>query len=385
MILVRGDKFIKEGSKLYIVGSSSNKYYRLAAQTMGKFKLMGWLIDKGHYDLSHLEVFDEHNNVELILNDNKASFWQKLKIIQNQVKQADCVCVKMSLTNSIIACFFAILYRKPYMMESAVDCYASLRYHDGFLYKLAALPVDLIVKLEHRLAKHIIYVSKFYLQHKYPSKARQIGCSDAILDCPSDDVLYKRLKKIDTNEGIFVLGLIGSTDASYRGHDVLIKVSSRLIKKGYDVRVRFLGGGTKQSKLLELAEALGVKDKIEFCGRLQHNEVLSWIDEIDILVMPTLAESLGRAVIEAMSRACPVIGSVETALREQIGSDCLAYARDIEQITFAIENIITRKEYAKTCAYENFYRAQKYSSDYTYSLRREFYNEFYKIENIKRG
>lgn len=383
MLLVRGDKFIKEGSNLYIVGSSSNRYYQLAAQTMGPYKIMGWLIDKGSYDLTHLEVFEEHKNVEIILNSNKSSFWKKVRIIKDQVKQADCVCVKMSLTNSIIACIFAKFFRKPFMMESAADCYSSIRYHEGILYKLAALPVDLIVKLEHRMAKHIIYVSKFYLQQKYPSKARQIGCSDAILDCPGEEVLNKRLKMIDAHEGTYVLGLIGSTNATYRGHDILIKAAYLLKKKGYDVKVRFLGGGSKNIKLEELAESLGLKDRVEFGGRLQHEEVLSWIDEIDVLVMPTLAESLGRAVIEAMSRACPVIGSIETALREQIGSDCLAHARNVDEIVFALENIISRKGYAKACACENFYRARKYASDYTYSLRKNFYDEFYKIENIQ--
>ena len=148
--------------------------------------------------------------------------------------------------------------------------------------------------------------------------------------------------------------------------------------------MKFLGGGTKNLQLIKLAESLGIKDIIEFGGRLQHNEVLLWIDEIDVLVMPTLAESLGRAVIEAMSRACPVVGSIETALREQVGSDCIVHARDVDQITFTVENIISRKDYTKACAYENFYRAIKYASDYTYSLRKNFYDEFYKIENIQR-
>ena len=60
--------------------------------------------------------------------------------------------------------------------------------------------------------------------------------------------------------------------------------------------------------------------------------MFEWIDNLDILVMPTLAESLGRAVIEAMSRGCPVIGSIETALPEQIGSDCITYARNADSI-----------------------------------------------------
>lgn len=383
MLIVRGDSFIIDNEKIYIVGSGSNRFYKLLATVMGPYKMMAWTIDKGNYNLEHLEVFDETMGVELIINSDKISLFNKFNLIRKAVKNADCLSFKLPLPHSIIGCFWAILYNKKYVVESGGDLLTALWYHEGIAYKLTAVPMNLIVRLEHRFAKHIIYVSKNFLQKKYPSKARQLGCSDAVIYITPESVLTKRIDKIANKRGCFRLGLIGVTQAGYRGHDTLIKAASLLKDKGYDIKVSFLGGGTADDKRRKYAEKCGMKGQIEFCGRIKHDEVLSWIDNIDILVMPTLVESLGRAVIEAMSRGCPVIGTYETALREQIGSDCLVHARNVQEIASAIERIIKHKDYALMCARENYCRAMKYSSDLTYKFRKEFYDEFYDLENIR--
>ena len=56
MLVVRGDLFIKDNEKKYIVGSGSNRFYKLLATVMGPYKMMAWTIDKGNYNLEHLEV-----------------------------------------------------------------------------------------------------------------------------------------------------------------------------------------------------------------------------------------------------------------------------------------------------------------------------------------
>ena len=115
------------------------------------------------------------------------------------------------------------------------------------------------------------------------------------------------------------LGLIGAARVAYRGHDTLIRVMAKLRRAGYDVRVRFLGDDKGKESHIAVAEREGVAEYVSFDGYRTQEGVFEWIDGIDILVMPTLSETLGRAVIEAMSRGCPVIGSAETALPEQIG------------------------------------------------------------------
>lgn len=383
MMIIRGDEFIKEGDDIYIVGSPSNYFYQLTTDAMGPVSILGWVIDKGSYNLAHLEKYTPNSKMKLVIYPASISLFSKIKIISGAVRHADCVTVKTPLPNSIIACLFAWIYRIPFVLESGADSFASLWYHGGFKHKIMAWPIDLIVKFEHRIAKHIIYVSKYFLQKKYPSKARQMGCPDTVLKLPGELVLQQRLERISHHAGPYVLGLMGETHVEYRGHDRLIQAMAILKGRGYDVCTRFLGGGLGDDQRKQTAIKYGVEDRVEFCGRIKHDDVFRWIDDIDVLVMPTMAESLGRAVIEAMSRGCPVIGSIETAIKEQIGSDCLIHARNVKEIADAIEYMILHQEYATLCAYENFYRAKKYDSDITFARRKSFYDRFYQIEGLK--
>lgn len=384
MYLVRGEVFFQSEGKYYVTGSSSNYFFKMLVKAMGPLTMMVWVDHQsGKYNPDKMEPFDESLGISIIPYDKPKGYLKRNKYIKEVVKKSDCLSFKLPLPESIIGCFWAWVYRKPYVIESGGDSKASLWYHGGLLYKLAAWPVDLVVKIQHKLAKHIVYVSKSLLQRRYPSKVHQLGCSDAILELPSLDVLHKRLEHINNKKGPYTLGLIGATQAEYRGHDTLIKVAAELVKQGYDVRISFLGGGSSDEKRKKLARQLSIEDRVEFYGRVPHDQVLDWIDTIDILVMPTLVESLGRAVIEAMSRGCPVIGTYETALGEQLGSDSLVHARNVNEIVEIIGFIINHKDYATYCAYENFYRSMKYNCDYTYSLRKEFYDDFYKMERIK--
>lgn len=385
MLIIRETHFLEKDGKLYYVGSSNNELYRNNIYQMGKIAVLAWKADLSKYDISKLKEVNVPKEMSIHLHPGNLSFRERVRIIKNEVKECDCVYVKMTLVEAYIGCHYALKYNKPFVIESGTHAWTSLNYHGGSIkYKLAAIPMELLAKYYHWRAKYIIYVSKNYLQDRYPSKAVQIGCPDVVLDNVGEEVLRKRLDKIKSKskKDRFVLGLIGKTNAEYRGHDTLIEVAANLIHKGYDIEVRFLGGGTSDDKRKKKAELLGVADRVFFDGYLYHQQVLEWLDDLDILVMPTLAETLGRSIIEAMSRGCLVVGSKETAIGEQIGSDCIAPARDVEKISYIIEKMINNSDYGMLCSYENYYRAKKYASEFSNEEKRNFYKRFYKENNI---
>ena len=347
---------------------------------MGKVSILCWFVESDKYNVEDLEEFIPNGNIELLPYNKNVVFSEKRKIIKGLIKKYDSISLKMPLVDAIIGCHYAVKYKKKYVIESAGSSFKSLWYHGGFKYKIAAFPVEALVKHYHRKAKYIVYVSKFYLQRFYKSKAKQIGCPDVVLDNPDSNVLNARLNKIkfkSAGDKRFVLGLIGASQAEYRGHDVLLKAAGLLKKEGYLVSVQFLGGGTADDKRKQVAVKNNIENEVTFCGRLPHDEVLNWIDQIDILVMPTKVESLGRAVIEAMSRACPVIGTVGTALEEQLGSDCLIKPTDYIGLANLLKNMIDDVEYLSLCAVENFYRSFKYTSSTTNKIKKRFYDNFY--------
>lgn len=74
-------------------------------------------------------------------------------------------------------------------------------------------------------------------------------------------------------------------------------------------------------QLRALAERLGVGDSVVCPGVLEHELIPPFYDYADLTVMPSLSETFGHPVLEAMARGCPVVTSDHGSMAE-VGGDC---------------------------------------------------------------
>lgn len=299
------------------------------------------------------------------------------QITKREIQNTDFLIIRLPSIIGLYAIRYAKKYKKPYIVE-VVGCPIDALWNHSLKGKFIAHIMSLLTRNAIINAPYVIYVSRRFLQDRYPTKGVQISCPDVILDEPKLEVLNKRIDRIITlnNRKTIILGLIGSLDVNYRGHKTAIKAISILKKMNIHCKLKFLGAGNKE-KWYQIAKKYDVENNVEFCGTLPSGEpVFQWIDDIDIMIMPTKAETLGRAIIEAMSRGCPVLGSLETAIPEQIGSDCLFRADDFETLAILIKDMVEDIDYMKYCAQENFYRSFKYSNSHLNKKRNNFYLQF---------
>lgn len=320
----------------------------------------------------------ESRNTYSLIDDPDISFVnfrvKPLLTTRKQVQNSDFIIARLPSISGFIAVEFCRLLRKKYLVEIVGDPYTSYK----FSGKTAGLPMavfaTLFMKSAVRRAPYVSYVSKRFLQDKYPTKGYSIGIPDVFLEAPDEMILRKRLNRIAAmDRRAPVLGLIGSLDVNYRGQKTALNTVKYLEKNKIYASIRFLGSGDS-ARWAEYAENLGIGDRVMFDGVLPAGEkVYEWMDHIDILIMPTKAETLGRAIIEAMSRGCPVIGSAETAIGEQIGSDCLAMSDDYIAFSDIVTRMMDSGEYIIFCAKENFYRSFKYTNEQTDFARNSFF------------
>jgi len=73
------------------------------------------------------------------------------------------------------------------------------------------------------------------------------------------------------------------------------------------------------SQIAAEADRLRVGDRIAWLGRLTPDEVAFSLREADLLVFPSLAESFGLGLVEAMQAACPIAASDLPYAREVAG------------------------------------------------------------------
>jgi glycosyltransferase involved in cell wall biosynthesis len=95
--------------------------------------------------------------------------------------------------------------------------------------------------------------------------------------------------------------------ASWKGCGLAIRALARLRQRGLRARLTVLGDGPEEGKLEQLAASLGVADAVDFHGRVSRQETLRQYGEHDVFLFPSLHDSGGIAVLEAMYLGLPVV------------------------------------------------------------------------------
>src|SRR5262249_21754342 len=93
----------------------------------------------------------------------------------------------------------------------------------------------------------------------------------------------------------------------YKACDLALRGGASLMREGR-AQLNILGDGPERQRFESLADELGVRDSVKFCGWLSHAETLSQLKKSDVLVFPSLREFGGGVVFEALaSGVVPVV------------------------------------------------------------------------------
>ena len=113
----------------------------------------------------------------------------------------------------------------------------------------------LLNKIAIKKAPNVIYVSEKFLQKRYPTKGKNIGCSDVVLKDIDNNVLSNRLLKIQKNNSASNLKLctLANVELKCKGQHFVIKAISNLKKKGINIDY-YLAGGGNGNRIAKLAK-----------------------------------------------------------------------------------------------------------------------------------
>ncbi len=265
--------------------------------------------------------------------------------------------------------------QKPYLFEVIVDSWDSLWFH-SFMGKILALPYDLFQKQSVKNADYVLYVTNKYLQKRYPTNGKSIGCSDVALESSDSSVLSKRINHIKKHSGKMILGTTAAVNVRYKGQEFVIQALAILKKMGITNFEYQLVGNGDNSYLKNLAEKSGVIKQVKFLGGKPHEQVFDWLDSIDIYIQPSLQEGLPRALIEAQSRALPCIGSSTGGIPELLPDDCICDKKGNMPQAIADWLMNINQEKLLKYAENNFKESCKYQKEVLDNKRKKFYMDF---------
>lgn len=103
--------------------------------------------------------------------------------------------------------------------------------------------------------------------------------------------------------------------------DQVLLAFKEVTKKDDDVKLMIVGDGPDKKKLENLADALGIKDRIIFTGFLHGRGLVEALWANDIFVTASKSENMPVSVIEAMATGLPVVAVAEKGLKEIVHQD----------------------------------------------------------------
>jgi phosphatidylinositol alpha-1,6-mannosyltransferase len=155
---------------------------------------------------------------------------------------------------------------------------------------------------------------------------------------------------------------VGTHDQLYKGHDDLIRALALLKARGLDLHLGLVGDGRHHDTLRQLARANRIEDRVTFHGRVNAREDLRrLLDEADLFCMPSRTEGLPRALIEAMARGVPAIGTTAGGIPELIEPRFCTRPSDPEALAELIATFVDGTVDVALASREVWRRAQHFT------------------------
>lgn len=224
-----------------------------------------------------------------------------------------------------------------------------------------------------RGASAAAYVTEWTLQRRYPP------APDAYMTYYSDvelppEAFARSPRAACAHRGPFTLVTVGSLAQMYKAPDVQIDAVTALVREGLDLRLVLIGDGKHRPELEARVAAHGMTDRIAFRGQMTAGApVRAELDAADLFLLPSRTEGLPRAMVEAMARGLPCVGSTVGGIPELLPSDDLVLPGDVAALAAKIRAVITDPERMARMSARNLAASQDYRESALRARREAFY------------
>lgn len=159
-----------------------------------------------------------------------------------------------------------------------------------------------------------------------------------------------------------VVGSVGRFEP-IKGYDILLRAAGLLRARQPKVQLLLAGEGEETARLKRLAEELQIEDRVVFLGWQQ--EILEVLSALDLFVLPSRNEGMGRTLVQAMAMGKPIVATRVGGVPEVLGEGevgLLVSPDDPAELASAIEQLLTDRELARKMGEAGRRRAPAYSA-----------------------
>lgn len=165
----------------------------------------------------------------------------------------------------------------------------------------------------------------------------------------------------------FVIGFVGRLFDGYKRVSDLINAFASVVDMHPMARLLIIGDGPDKEKLIKLAKRLSIADKIVFAG--YQSDTRPFYSIMNLFVLPSLNESFGLVLVEAMFAKVPVVasrvGGIPYIVKEK-STGLLFTPKDIVSLSRHIQYMIENPSIAVDMGKQGYEVAMKDFSAHRY-------------------
>jgi glycosyltransferase involved in cell wall biosynthesis len=377
LLLVTDHTFLSFNSKIYDNFCFSRSFFNDYQGVFNSVKVLtrvlpvdrlppGAMLSDGD-GVDFLSIKNLHGLKWVLLADRVSN-----KRIQKAVFETDSVVVRVPSQLGWLAAQIAFHKNIPFMAEIIGDPKITIQ-NSGrgiqfwMLSQLEALRLKFVVKR----ACVVSYVSQKHLPDQYPVSPGTPYDHISSIRLDSSQITQKRcsIEKRQKYRILLVASLI-----PYKRHSDILRACKILSDKGFPVEVHFAGDGPLKDELQLLTRQYNLVENVVFHGHIADREVLNnLIDSCDLFVMSSSSEGLPRAMLEAMARGLPAIGSNASGVDELVRDSEQFEVGDSEGLASLLFRILQSPTLLTELSEHSIQVAKQYSSEVLSPKRIQLY------------
>ncbi len=228
------------------------------------------------------------------------------------------------------------------------------------------------LRAEARQACAAAYVTKEALQRRYPPAPSAFTTHYSTIELPAASFAAEP-RRFGPRESWKLITLASLAQLN-KGPDVLLKAVRRCLDGGVKVTLTWLGDGEQLEAMRALARTLGIDGVVHFAGRVMPGPpVFAALDQGDLFVLPSRQEGVPRAMIEAMARGLPCVGSTIGGIPELLPLEDMVPPNEPETLAARLLEVLGDPARLGRMAARNLETARQYESSLLMERRRAFY------------
>jgi glycosyltransferase involved in cell wall biosynthesis len=219
----------------------------------------------------------------------------------------------------------------------------------------------------------VAYVTRKALQRRYRSNAHAFSTVYSSIELGEN--AFRTAPRTFNGKRPFRLVSVGSMEREYKGFDVLIDAvaACRRVASALEIRLKIIGEGRCRTALERRVSVLGLEQAVSFVGQIPSGQaVREQLDESDLFVLASRTEGLPRAMIEAMARALPCIGTDVGGIPELLGPQEMVPKNDASALAAGMQALLACADRMNRLSAENLAKALEYQDIALRKQRRQF-------------